>query len=343
MMRSGEGGSVRSRHVVLIGGVLAMVAASLVLSAQIVRLRFVSTPWPPFTGIEGQPRFAIDLVNAALQRIGMTSTTTIVAPADFTKSMTSDRFEGSAAAWKDPERERYLIYSQPYMENRLVLVGRHGTSVAATTLAALKGKRLSIVDGYSYGDRIVGAGPVFVRSKNEEDSLHQLLIGSVEYTLVDELVVKYLADNYPEEVHSKLEIGTTPLLTRQLHLVVRRTVPGAQSVIDRFNAQLKSMVADRTYHKLLHVDWIRADVDGDGVSEYVYRDDHPGPAEPQSAYTLFLTNPQGQDTRPKEQNRYYVGGSIYESWASVPEPYKTFDQVRPSPGRSTASIFTFQW
>ena len=29
------------------------------------------------------------------------------------------------------------------------------------------------------------------------------------------------------------------------------------------------MIADRTYHRLLHVDWILADVDGDGVLEYV--------------------------------------------------------------------------
>ena len=72
----------------------------------------------------------------------------------------------------------------------------------------------------------------------------------------------------PDGTRARLHLGTTPLDTR--------TVPGdpavapdAQSIVDRFNSQLRGMIADRTYHRLLHVDWIRADVDGDGVPEYV--------------------------------------------------------------------------
>ena len=47
------------------------------------------------------------------------------------------------------------------------------------------------------------------------------------------------------------------------------------------------MVADRTYHRLLHVEWIRADVNGDNVAEYVPASDRSGAAEPQRVYTLF--------------------------------------------------------
>ena len=42
------------------------------------------------------------------------------------------------------------------------------------------------------------------------------------------------------------------------------------------------MIADRSYHRLLHLDWIRADVDVDSRREYVPHNDHAGPdrAEP---------------------------------------------------------------
>ena len=42
----------------------------------------------------------------------------------------------------------------------------------------------------------------------------------------------------------------------------------------------RGMIADRTYHRLLHVDWIVADVDGDGIPEYVPASDQArrGPA-----------------------------------------------------------------
>ena len=62
-----------------------------------------------------------------------------------TPSLLSGEFDGSAALWKDTERERALIYSEPYLENRLILVGRQGSDVSATTLAGLASKRIALV------------------------------------------------------------------------------------------------------------------------------------------------------------------------------------------------------
>ena len=129
--------------------IVCCAAASLVVSAQTAPLSFVSTLWAPFTNPPGQPRFALDLVEAALGRVGLNARTTIVSAAEFTPALVNGQFDGSAAAWKDPERERMLVFSQPYLENRLVLVGRHGADVSATALADLKGKRVAVVEGYS--------------------------------------------------------------------------------------------------------------------------------------------------------------------------------------------------
>lgn len=322
-------------------------AVSLALSAQTpapaqAPLNLVSTAWPPFTNARGQPRFALDLVEAALGRIGLTSKTTIVSAAQFTPSLLTGQFDGSAAAWKDPERERVLFFSQPYLENRLVLIARRGGDVSAKVLADLKGKRVAIVEGYSYGDVIDNnGGPTFVRSRSEEDSLSRLLNGSVDYTLMDELVVQYIVSNYPKESGARLEIGTTALITRDLYLAVRRARPDAESIINRFNAQLRGMIADRTYHRLLHVDWIRADINGDGVPEYVPLNDKPGPAEPQRVYSLFSTPQTESQTQTKPG--FYIGGNIYQDWASVPDSYKEINSQQPDPRRSSGSIFKFSW
>ncbi|HET9360432.1 MAG TPA: transporter substrate-binding domain-containing protein, partial [Vicinamibacterales bacterium] len=244
-------------------------------------LRLVSTVWSPFTNAAGEARFALDLVEEALKRIGVTSDTTFVQDADFTSSLMTGRADGSAAAWKDAERERVLLFSDPYLENRLILVGRRGSDVTATTLAALAGKRLVIVGGYSYGDAVKnGSGPTFVQSSGEEDSLAKLLAGEADYTLMDELVVQYLVRNYPQQTRERLQLGTTPLIRRSLHLAIRRTRTDAISVIARFNAELRRMIADRTYHRLLHVDWLRADIDGDGRPELISRTDQAGLAPP---------------------------------------------------------------
>ena len=170
-----------------------------------------------------------------------------------------------------------------------------------------------------------------------------VLASKVDYVLMDELVVQYILENYPNEARTKLSVGTTPLLTRPLYLAVRRSRPDAASIVERFNAQLRGMIADRTYHRLLHVSWILADVDGDGRTEFVPKSDQSGKEAPKQAYSLFSTDAlkaKSAQTKPG----FYVGGTIYTDWAAVPNRYKipAPDNV-PDPDSRTASLFTFQW
>ena len=321
---------------------MSIAVAAFAVSAQTNQLRLVSTAWPPFTSQPGQPRLALDLVEAALGRIGFTAETTIVDAAQFTPALVGGSFAGSAAAWRDPERERVLLFSQPYLENRLVLVGRRGADVSAKSFAELKGRRVAIVEGYSYGDGVDAAGPIFVRTRSEEDSIRQLLTNAVDHALVDEIVVQYIVDHHADEAQAKLQLGSAPLITRSLHLAVRRSHPQAQSIIDRFNAQLRTMVADGTYNRLLRVGWIQADVDGDGLMEYVSQSGRTGPAEPQRAYTLFAKEPALQIST-ETKRRYFFGGTVYNEWAAVPEKYKNYDPQRPDPDIDTVRVFTFTW
>ena len=321
--------------------VLSCLAGSLALSAQqSTPLKLVSSARPPFTNVPGEPRFALDLIETALSRIGVQATTAIVPPPDYTTSLLTGPYDGSASAWKDAERERVLLFSDPYLENRMVLVGRRGANVSAKALADLKGKRIAIVGGFSYGEAIDLSGPVFVRSTSEEDSLTRLLQGSVEYTLMDELVVDFILGSYPQESASKLQLGSTPLLTRPMHLAVRRR-PDAEAIISGFNTQIRAMIADKTYHKLLRQEWIRADVNGDGVPEYVPITDDAGPFEPTRIYSLFSTPAAGPELELKPG--FFLGGHIYENWANVPDTYKLTHSNRENPDRSTATVFNFKW
>ena len=164
--------------------------------------------------------------------------------------------------------------------------------MSATSLADLAGKRIALVAGYVYGAEVETTdGLIIVDSTGEEDSVAKLLNGEVDYTLMDDVVVEYIITNYGEEAQTRLAFGSTPLLTRSLHLAVRRSLPDAESIISRFNAGLRGMIADRTYHRLFHLDWIQADVDGDGSSEYVPRVDQTGPA-PAGAFLRALGDGQ---------------------------------------------------
>jgi len=305
-------------------------------------LHLGSTPWTPFTNEAGKPRFAIDLVQAALKRMGITVETTVVPEGTLTAALLDGKFDGSPALWRDKDREDKLIYSKPYLENRLVLVARKGFDVSAPALPALAGRRIALVDGYAYGDALkVPKGPAYVTASSVEESLQMVLDSRADYVLMDDLVVEYLLTNYPEEVKARLAIGTEPLLTRTLHFALRRDVRAAQSVVDRFDAEVIKMIADRSYHRLLQVGWILADIDGDGRMELVPATDQAGREAPVRRYELVTVT--ADPKKPEGKKRFYLGGKVYDDWGSVPEQYKVLDANKTPWGSQSAPIFSFKW
>ena len=318
---------------------LLIIAMPVMATEKDRHLQLVSTAWSPFTNPPGQPRFALDLVEEALERLGITADTVIVDEARLTPSLLSGEFDGSAALWRDSERERVLIYSQPYLENRLVLVGRTESDVSATALVELAGKRIALVAGYAYGEEVeMTAGPIIVDSQSLEDSVAKVLSGEADYTLMDELVVQYLLSNHAEEARTRLAFGSTPLLTRSLHLAVQRSLPDAESIISRFNFVLNFLMADRSYHRLLNLDWIHADVDGDGLVEFVPHDDRIGPRPPERTYELFATSTPLAE--PGTTGRFFIGGDIYEGWSAVPDRFTASEFERPA---REFKLFTFSF
>ncbi len=69
------------------------------------------------------------------------------------------------------------------------------------------------------------------------------------------------------------------------------------------------MIADRTYHRLLHLDWVEADVDGDGRREHVPYNDQAGLRQPERSYMLSATG--SPTTRPGTTQRFYFDGTTW--------------------------------
>jgi polar amino acid transport system substrate-binding protein len=311
-------------------------------AAKPAALHLGSTPWSPFTNAPGKPRYATDLVEAALKRIGLTAETAVVPEGTLTAALMEGKFDGSPALWRDPERESKLVYSKPYLENRLVLVARKGFDVSAPALPALAGKRIALVDGYAYGDALqVPKGPTYVAASTMEEGLEKVLAGAADYVLMDELVVQYLLTNYPNEARTRLAIGTEPLLVRTLHFALRRNVIGAESIVARFDAEITRMIADHSYQLLLKLGWMEADVDGDGRTELVPASDQAGGGPPVRRYELVtVTAGKPRSDAPK---RFYLGGQVYEGWTNVPEKYKVMDSLKTPQGSQIVPVFTFKW
>jgi polar amino acid transport system substrate-binding protein len=314
--------------------------------ASLLKLRLVSSRFPPFTDTPEGTHLALDLVASALARVGYEASTQIVPAASLDSELREGRFDGSAALWLSEERQEFLLYSNPYLENRLLLVGPKGSAVSAQSLLELKGKKVGVVEGYAYGDEIEASkDPVLVRGVSTEENLRSLLRGELDYVLAEALTVHHLLEHSPKQARERLEVSPHALVRRSLHLAVRKDYPDAQAIIERFNQELKGMLHEGAYHDALQVSWIRADLDGDGRPEWVPASQQVGENAPTDAYDLVSvasTPGTGQPSDEPVSARFVIKGVAYDSWEAVPSDYKTqSNDLGAKPRSMRLKVFEF--
>lgn len=307
-------------------------------------LRLGSDRWPPFTDEAPQDRYAIDLVEAALARAEVEARTEILA--DFESvldALKTGRLDGSPAIWRTKEREAFLVFSRPYLENRLVLLGRKFDAPGARGLADLAGKRIGIVAGYRYGKEVSSAqGPSFVRGASDQENLDRMMRGEVDFILADELIVHEMFEVHGRRADELLAAGSVTIAKRPLHFALGKRVPNAEAIIKRFDAAVLEMMANGSYNEILRLRWIDTDLDGDGRNERVLGGRNAGPEAPTRGYRVFEGEdrvPMGDAAAPgaaksEEPGKFVVEGRYYDHWRDVPDLYKIKDEeTRTGVGR----------
>jgi polar amino acid transport system substrate-binding protein len=306
--------------------------------AQTTKLKLGSDVWPPFTNVDNEKSFALDLVKEALNRIDIQSSTEILSFDEVISAIDRGDIDGSAALWLNAEREQKYIFSKPYLHNQLILVGRKGSAVKDISIADLDGKRVGVVENYAYGDP-ENPNVIIVEGKSDQKNLERLLSKQIDYMLVDDLLIQYMLKYQINDVTEHLEIGNSPLRVKSLHFALRKDIKDCDQIIARFNEEIYKMIADGSYNAILELNWIESDIDGDGKMELVLQGDHAGTKQPLTAYSILAEEANNQTIN--NSYRYYIDGEIYEGWENIPDRYK----IKVSPGQANPNniglIFSF--
>lgn len=302
--------------------------------AQTESLNLTSDVWPPFTDEKGEKSIALDIVEEALKNINITTNFEIINFGSVIDKIKSGSSDGSAALWKDKSREEYLAFSEPYLQNQLILIGRKGSNVAVSSFIELENKRIGVVENYAYGEEInQGKNNEIIAGISDQQNLERLISEEIDYFLVDALLIQYLLKYQLNDVREFLEIGENPMIVKSLHLAIRKDIPDADQILAKFNESIVSMMTDGSYNEILELNWVKADVDGDGILELILAGSEAGTSAPDNSYNILYSE------QNKTAGGFYVDGTKYNSWNEVPDRYKVdIPKVNAQPDLNDANM-----
>lgn len=148
--------------------------------------------------------FDIDLAEEVADRLGVKFKFKAIDWSQKQEELTSGKIDIIWSGFNiTPEREEYVLFSKPYMENRQVILVPKGTGKDIRTSADLAGKIIGTQLG-APSDYYINQDPIlkntfakFVTYDNYKHAFQDLADGMIDAIVCDELVVRYEMTRHP--------------------------------------------------------------------------------------------------------------------------------------------------
>jgi len=279
--------------------------------------------WPPFILEGAEQGTAEKLVCQALQLAGWSCEVKVQPWELVLEQARTGAIDGIAAAWRNEDREEYLLFSEPYLSNRIVPVVSGSSQLSIESSTDLAGKRIAMVANYAYGDYIEALMSTFevIEASNSLETMKLVHDGKADAALMDELVARDLLD-HPSV--NDMVISSTILAFRELHFAVSKKNPQAAAIIEDFQRSYKHMLSNGTVNEILNVDWLATDFGQTGKLDVVMRsgirmDELSSPSDDGEVFALEASEYDLMRQRDIDPSRvsYQVDGKSYSTLQSA--------------------------
>ncbi|WP_026317788.1 substrate-binding periplasmic protein [Algicola sagamiensis] len=214
----------------------------------------VGVVWPPFFIQDKTNKgVAVEIVETALKQQGIEMEMKYLPWARAVDGVKDGKFEALVGVWKTKEREKFLLFSEHYLENSIKFIKKKGDNFEYNGLESLKGKKVGIVRDYGYGDKFLKSD-LFSRpiASGIMKNVKKLISGRIDLTLGDEIVTRSLIANQEDTtIIDNIEFTQNSLSINKLYFGTGLKHPNHKQLIDQFNAGFKAIKSDGTLQKIL--------------------------------------------------------------------------------------------
>lgn len=161
-------------------------------------------------------------------------------------------YDGLAAAWYSDERNQDLLFSEPYLDSRLMILKRRANPRNYRSLQDLAGARLGVRADYAYGIDFAAIPDLTLVEENHLiQNLLKLQSGAVDVVIGDRRTIIWQLNEYMSDRITEFAVVDIPLPDVQRHVAASRELPGYDKLIAAFNRALAETRKDGSLQAII--------------------------------------------------------------------------------------------
>ncbi|WP_027707135.1 substrate-binding periplasmic protein [Zooshikella ganghwensis] len=216
------------------------------------QLVVAATEWAPYSGTELLNKgFSPELFSVAMSRKSYEVDVVILPWSRALKGTYDGTFDALLDVWYSDERARKMVFSKPYMTNRIKFIKRVDSNIVSTDFADLRHYEIGVVRDYAYEPQF-DMSPVLKKSPERTFlvNLYKLVKHRIDLTLEDEFVARFEIAHKAPELQSLVSFLPDPLSENNLYVGFSKNNEHVKTVVTDFDDSLRSLILDGTYERL---------------------------------------------------------------------------------------------
>jgi polar amino acid transport system substrate-binding protein len=232
--------------------VVSLLLGSLGAQAQ-APLRLMANTSPPYADIRLPERgLALELVEHVFSGTAIKTDISIENWSRAVEGAKLGVYNGLAAAWYSDERAEELLFSEPYLSSKLIILKRRKETRHFTSLKQLSGARIGVRTDYAYG---VDLASIPRLTQVQENHLIQNLLnlqnGRVDFVIGDRRTIIHQLNEYMSDKLNLFSVTDIKLDPVARHVAVSRSLEGHEKIIAEFNAALAATRKDGSHQAIV--------------------------------------------------------------------------------------------